>query len=78
LRAVGHAHATAHAGGGVDAGETVIYGNGSKLANVGALAAGSTQIGITCATYPGEAIIGVPFRCASIAPQQHEQQLQMA
>jgi hypothetical protein len=32
----------------------------------------------TCATYPDEAIMGVPFRCASIAPQQQEQQLQMA
>ena len=32
----------------------------------------------TPATYPDDAIIGVPFRCASIAPQQHEQQLQMA
>jgi hypothetical protein len=32
----------------------------------------------TTATYPDDAIIGVPFRCASIAPQQQEQQLQMA
>ncbi len=32
----------------------------------------------TCATYPDDAIIGVPLRRASIAPQQQEQQLQMA
>jgi hypothetical protein len=32
----------------------------------------------TTATYPDDAIMGVPFRRASIAPQQQEQQLQMA
>jgi hypothetical protein len=32
----------------------------------------------TCATYPDDASMGVPFRRAFIAPQQHEQQLQMA
>jgi hypothetical protein len=29
-------------------------------------------------TYPDEASMGVPRRCACMAPQQHEQQLQMA
>jgi hypothetical protein len=32
----------------------------------------------TTATYPDDAIIIVPFRCACMAPKQHEQQLQMA
>ena len=30
------------------------------------------------ATYPEEMSMGVPERCALMAPQQHEQQLQMA
>lgn len=34
--------------------------------------------GFACATYPDAISIGVPERCASIAPQQHAQQLQMA
>jgi len=46
LRAVGDAHTTAHTGGSIDLGESVIYGDCRELAKVGAGAASSTQIDV--------------------------------
>jgi len=36
------------------------------------------SVSVRSTTYPDDASIGVPFRLARMAPQQHEQQLQMA
>ena len=46
LRAVGHAHPTAHAGGAIDDGVTIIHRNRPKRAVIGALAAAGAQIGV--------------------------------
>jgi hypothetical protein len=75
---VGHAYATAHAGSRVDTSESVIYRNGRERAVIGAGPAACKRSASTRATYPDDAIIGVPCWWAYMAPQQQEQQLQMA
>jgi hypothetical protein len=46
LRAVGDAHPAAHAGGGIDAGEAIVYRDRGELAIVGARTASSAQVGV--------------------------------
>jgi hypothetical protein len=46
LGAVGDAHPTAHAGGSIDLGESVIQGDRRELARIGAGAAGGAQIDV--------------------------------